>query len=77
MRWRTHLEKPADAVVFTAIIAVRDEDAVEPYLLNGIFHWKDGEFRDENDYHCTPNAAEYWWLPEEELTLPLQVARKA
>lgn len=76
MRWRTHLEKPdTTAEVFTALIAVRDDDG-STFLMEGIFNWKDGAWRDENNRLRLLSEPEFWWLPEEELLEAVDDDRK-
>ena len=67
MRWRPHVETPpADAEVFTALIAVEGPDGGF-HLIKEIFNWKDGCWRDEDFQRPLVLSGPFWWLPEEEL----------
>jgi len=73
MNWRPHTQEPDTGKVFTALIAVRDADIVESfgadsfYLLNGIYHWRNGQWEAEGTGLTITEGRAFWWLPENEV----------
>lgn len=69
MKWRPHTEQPTRREVFTALLAVRDEegDSGEEFYLLGIFMWKQQKWVSESDGMRIVVGRAFWWLPESEV----------
>lgn len=74
MNWKPGTEKPDTVGPITALIAVRDPDDGELFLI-GIFEWKNEEWMDEGHGTGVPKRfEEFWWMLESELLSAIQPA---
>lgn len=71
MTWRPHTDIPGDDRIMTALLATREPEDGQFYLL-GIYFWRDGNWVNEMTGTLVAESRVYWWLPERELlqTLP-------
>lgn len=65
IRWRDSSERPDTGGPITALIAIRDADEGDVFLL-GIYLWR-GEGWECEDTGRRLEDREYWWLPEGDL----------
>lgn len=73
MNWRPGTEKPDTLGPITALIAVRDPDDGELFLI-GIYEWRNGEWVGEHHWTGIPRRyEEFWWMLESELLAAAQM----
>ena len=72
MNWRPHTQAPDGTEIFTALIAVRDEEDGEELFLLGIYVWYHGKWLSEKEGRKIKDGRHFWWLPESEVLEGLQ-----